>query len=71
MDPERDRLADTLALAVPLRSPEGISALEDLIALLTKDSRVAYQQVFQPIKGPTEGQGPVCPVPSCAREIGR
>ncbi|KAK0611658.1 hypothetical protein B0T14DRAFT_413287, partial [Immersiella caudata] len=42
MIPERDRLADTLVLAVPLRSPEGISALEDLIALLKNDSRVAY-----------------------------
>jgi len=34
MIPERDRLADTLILAVLLHSPEGISALEDLIALL-------------------------------------
>ncbi|KAK3391248.1 hypothetical protein B0H63DRAFT_430077 [Podospora didyma] len=57
-------IADNLALAVPLRSPEGISALEDLIALLTNDSRVAYQQALQPIGG-------CCPIPSCARQIER
>ncbi|KFZ23167.1 hypothetical protein V502_02354 [Pseudogymnoascus sp. VKM F-4520 (FW-2644)] len=34
MVPERDRLANTLPLAVSLRSPEGISALRDLVALL-------------------------------------
>jgi hypothetical protein len=62
MVPERDRLARTLPLAVPLRSPEGISALQDLIALRTNDSRVAYQEVLRPIGGR-------CPVPSCARKI--
>jgi hypothetical protein len=62
--PERDRLADTLELAVPLRSPQGISALEDLLALLKNDSRVAYQQGFRPIEGR-------CPVPSCARDMER
>ncbi|KAI0431734.1 hypothetical protein F5Y09DRAFT_340281 [Xylaria sp. FL1042] len=59
---EGDRLADTLALAVPLRSPQGISALQDLVALLVDDSRVAYQDVFRPAEGR-------CPVPSCAVEI--
>ncbi|OCK80334.1 hypothetical protein K432DRAFT_393129 [Lepidopterella palustris CBS 459.81] len=44
MVPERGRLADTLALAVPIRSPQGISALEDLLALLKNDSSVAYQE---------------------------
>jgi hypothetical protein len=62
MVPERDRLARTLPLAVPLRSPEGISALQDLIALRTNDSRVAYQEVLRPIGGR-------CPVPSCAWKI--
>ncbi len=37
MVPERDRLVRTLPLAVPLRSQEGISALQDLIALRTND----------------------------------
>jgi len=62
MVPERDRLARTLPLAVPLRSPEGISALRDLIALRTNDSRVAYQEVLRPIEGR-------CPVPTCGQEI--
>jgi hypothetical protein len=35
MIPERDRLARTLLIAAPLRSLEGISALQDLIALRT------------------------------------
>ncbi len=38
--PERDRLAYTLFLLMP--SPEGISAMRDLIALRTDDSRVVY-----------------------------
>lgn len=58
MVPERDRLSRTLALSVPLRSEEGISALRDLIALRTNDSRVAYQEVLRPIEGR-------CPVPTC------
>jgi hypothetical protein len=62
MVPERNRLARTLPLAVPLRSPEGISALRDLIALRTNDSRVAYQDVLRPIEGR-------CPVPTCGLEI--
>nr|CAG8993140.1 Unknown function [Thelonectria discophora] len=62
MIPERDRLADTLARAVPLRSSEGFSALQDLISLLTNDSRVAYHSVFQPTNGR-------CPVKTCSMEI--
>jgi hypothetical protein len=58
MVPERDRLSRTLALSVPLRSEEGISALQDLIALRTNNSRVAYQEVLHPIEGR-------CPVPTC------
>ncbi|KAH6667430.1 hypothetical protein B0J14DRAFT_489712 [Halenospora varia] len=62
MVPERDRLARTLPIAAPLRSPEGISALQDLIALRTNDSRVAYQEVLRPI-------GCCCPVPTCGQEM--
>ncbi|KAH8598543.1 hypothetical protein B0O99DRAFT_683945 [Bisporella sp. PMI_857] len=62
MVPERDRLARTLPIAVPLRSPEGISALQDLIALRTNDSRVAYQEALRLIGGR-------CPVPTCGQEI--
>ncbi|EXA32207.1 hypothetical protein FOVG_16578 [Fusarium oxysporum f. sp. pisi HDV247] len=53
---ERLRLSQTLPLRLWPRSPEWISALEDLIALRTKDHRVAYQDVLQPINGR-------CPVP--------
>ncbi|KAG9244994.1 hypothetical protein BJ878DRAFT_420194 [Calycina marina] len=62
MVPERDRLARTLPIAAPLRSPEGISALQDLIELRTNDSRVAYQEVLRPIGG-------CCPVPTCGQEM--
>ena len=62
MVPKRDRPACILPLAVPLRSPEGISALRDLIALRTNDSRVAYQEVLQPVGGR-------CPVSTCSKEI--
>ncbi|KAH7317422.1 hypothetical protein BKA65DRAFT_600074 [Rhexocercosporidium sp. MPI-PUGE-AT-0058] len=64
MMPERDRLARTLFLPVPLRSPEGRSALRDLITLYKDDCRVAYQLVPRPISG-------CCPVSSCARPIQR
>lgn len=61
---ERLRLGQTLSLRLWPRSPEWISALEDLIALRTKDYRVAYQDVLQPINGH-------CPVLECSREIRR
>lgn len=64
MIPERGRLANILGLAVPSRSPHGISALQDLTALLKNDSRVAYQEMFRPIEG-------LCPVPSCDLNIER
>jgi hypothetical protein len=60
--PERDRLARTLPLPFPLRSPEGRAALEDLIALYRGDSRVAYQPVLRPVLG-------CCPVPSCEQGV--
>jgi hypothetical protein len=62
MMPERDHLAQTLLLPVPLRSPKGRAALEDLIALYRGDSRVAYQPVLRPVLG-------CCLVPSCEQEI--
>lgn len=51
MMPERDRLARTLFLREPLRSSHGISAMQDLIALRTNDSRVAYQEALRPKDG--------------------
>lgn len=62
MQPERKRLARLLPLSVPLRSAEGISALENLIALRKNDSRVAYQDVLQPVEGRCV---------ACAQEIKR
>jgi hypothetical protein len=62
MVPERDCLSRTLTLSALLRSEEGISALRDLITLRTNDSRVAYQEVLQPIEGR-------CPVPTCTQVI--
>jgi hypothetical protein len=64
MMPERQRLLHTLSLRVPLRSPEGISALRDLIALRTSDCCIAYQAVLRPKDGR-------CPVPSCSIEMER
>jgi hypothetical protein len=64
MMPERKRLFHTLSLTVPLRSPEGISALRDLITLRTSDYSVAFQDVLRPVDGR-------CPVPSCRMEMER
>jgi len=64
MMPERDRFARTLFRSVPLRSSEGRSALQDLIALYENDCRVAYQPGLKPVSG-------CCPVSSCARPIQR
>jgi hypothetical protein len=64
MIPERAYLADNLNLAVHLRSPEGISVLENILALLSNDSRVAYQEVLRPINGH-------CRVPSCKIDMER
>ncbi|KAH6881106.1 hypothetical protein B0T10DRAFT_531651 [Thelonectria olida] len=64
---EQLRLGQTLSLRLWPRSPEWISALEDLIALRTKDHRVAYQDALQPINGR-------CPVPdfqTCWKHIYR
>ncbi|RYP14043.1 hypothetical protein DL767_010440 [Monosporascus sp. MG133] len=62
MMPERNRLAQTLSRRAPLRSPDGISVMKDLIALRTGDCRVAYQDVLRPVNG-------VCPAPDCDIEM--
>lgn len=62
MKPELNRLSRILSLRVHLRSPDGIAALKDLIALRRSDCRVAYQQALQPINGR-------CPVLSCRQEM--
>ena len=64
MAPERARLAKTLGLSVPLRSSEGISALEDLLTLLTRHDYIPYQKAQEPIQGR-------CPVSSCSRDMER
>ena len=61
---ERDRLAHTLFQPVSLRSPEGRSALRDLVVLYKDDCRVVYQPVLKLISS-------CCPVSSCARPIQR
>lgn len=64
MMPERHRLLRTLAQREPLRSPTGISALEDRIALRTGDWQVAYQSQLRPKNG-------ICPVEFCNKMIER
>ncbi len=64
MMPERERLFHTLSLRVPLRSPEGVSALQDLITLRTSDCRVAYQTTLRLKAGN-------CPDPSCHTDMER
>ncbi|KPM33976.1 hypothetical protein AK830_g12599 [Neonectria ditissima] len=60
--PERERLSHTLFSAVPLRSREGLSALQDLIALRTNPCHIAYQDKLRPSQG-------TCPVPSCDTDM--
>jgi len=62
MRPEIERLTRTLGLRVPLRSPEGIPSLRDLIAIRKSDCQVAYQTCLQPLNG-------CCPVVTCRKEI--
>lgn len=53
---ERLRLSSTLFQIAPLRSAEGVAAVEDLIALITNTCRVAYQPSLQP----KDGSCPYC-----------
>ncbi|KAM7212780.1 Protein of unknown function (DUF3435) domain containing protein [Rhypophila decipiens] len=51
MMPSRSQLADLLFLKAPLRSPEGVMAIEHLISLIKDPCRVAYQPPLQPLHG--------------------
>lgn len=64
MIPERDRLADNIGIAAPLRSATGIRVLKNLVSLLTNGSLVAYQEALRPKHGR-------CPVETCLTEIDR
>lgn len=64
LDPPRDRLASSLFLSVPLRSPQGRSALQDMITLCQDNPRVAYRPSLRP-------EGGRCPRSRCAREMDR
>lgn len=48
--PERDRLASSLLEVTPLRSPIGIAALRDLVALYLKDTEVEVRPGLEPEK---------------------
>ncbi|KIW56900.1 hypothetical protein, variant [Exophiala xenobiotica] len=63
LDPPRDRLASSLFLDVPLRSPEGRAALQDMITLCQENPKVAYRPSLRPENGR-------CPVSTCAVEMG-
>ncbi|PWI64678.1 hypothetical protein PCL_08687 [Purpureocillium lilacinum] len=62
LPPERLRLAETMVLRAPPRSPEWVCALKDLVALRRDDNSTAYQAVMRPINGH-------CAVPSCGRTM--
>lgn len=64
LPPERLRLAETMVLRAPPRSPEWVCALKDLVALRRDDNSTAYQAVMRPINGH-------CAVPSCGRKMAR
>ncbi|KIV87981.1 hypothetical protein PV10_09166 [Exophiala mesophila] len=63
LDPPRDRLASSLFLDVPLRSPEGRASLQDMITLCRENPKVAYRPSLRPENG-------LCPVSACAVEMG-
>ncbi|KAK4209474.1 hypothetical protein QBC37DRAFT_378040 [Rhypophila decipiens] len=64
MMPHRSSLADLLFLNAPLRSAEGIQAINHLISLIREPSNVAYQQSLQP----RQGTG-LCPTPGCTEHV--
>ena len=64
LDPPRDRLASSLFLNVPLRSPQGRNALQDMISLCKDNPPIAYRPSLQPDNGH-------CPVSHCARKMER
>jgi len=64
--PKRDRLATSLFQEVPLQSPKGIAVIKDLITLHTQDSRIAYQEILQPVY-----EGKVARCRTCRTEMER
>lgn len=64
LDPPRDRLASSLFLHVSLRSPQGRTALQDMITLCRDNPPVAYRPSLRPKDG-------CCPVAGCARKMER
>lgn len=60
----RDRLASSLFLDVPLRSPDGQAAFQDMITLCQENPKVAYRPSLRQENGR-------CPVSACAVEMGR
>ncbi|KIW36986.1 uncharacterized protein PV06_10884 [Exophiala oligosperma] len=62
LDPPRDRLASSLFFDVPLRSPEGRVALQDMITLCRENPKVAYRPSLRP-------ESDRCPVSACAVEM--
>lgn len=51
LDPPHDRLANSLFPHVPLRSPEGRRALQDMITLCKEKPKVAYRPSLRPREG--------------------
>ena len=64
LDPPRDRLASSLFLDAPLRSPQGRGALQDMIMLCRENPQVAYRPSLRPKNGR-------CPMAKCARDVDR
>lgn len=61
---ERVRLAKSLQERALPRSPEWVTALQDLISLRLNDRPVAYQKALQPLQG-------CCPVVTCGADLSR
>jgi hypothetical protein len=59
MMPDRNALANLLSQKVPLRSPEGVKAIQHLTTLIAEPRLTAYQPLLQPMEGryPTPGCG--------------
>lgn len=64
LDAPRDRLASSLFLEVPLRSPQGRKALQDMITLCKDNPRVAYRASSRP-------ENDHCPITQCAQKMDR
>jgi DNA-directed RNA polymerase len=62
--PERERLSSLLPMRVPLRSPEGRQAVDDMIAICRQKSPVSDHPALKPVEGR-------CPVAECPMEVER